>query len=181
MIHWWWQLAENSIRGSVVYGYLKFIKRTWGIEGLKECVEATGVDPDKIKGGQWYSADHTRKILQWVSDTKGQDYVRKSGNYIVKDLGVLSYIVRFTNIKTLLKKAPDSYSDGFTYGSIKVDIGENSAVIKMKDTAVDDYACPAWLGALSGMLEMTRTKGTVEETQCQRKGAPHCEFLMEWE
>ncbi|MBI5000443.1 MAG: DUF2378 family protein [Euryarchaeota archaeon] len=112
--------------------------------------------------------------------TKGVECVEKCGAHTTKDLGALSYIVRFMDIRTVLKKAPESFRDAFSYGSLDVEIGDRRAVIKMKDTAVDDHACPAWLGCFKGVLEVTKTPGTVRETQCQLKGASHCEFLMEW-
>jgi predicted hydrocarbon binding protein len=98
----------------------------------------------------------------------------------VKDLGVLSYIVRFTNITSLLKRAPESYADAFNYGQLEVDIKEKSATIKIIDTAVDEYTCPAWIGAFRGMLELTKTNGTVRKTHCQLNGASHCEFIIKW-
>jgi predicted hydrocarbon binding protein len=68
----------------------------------------------------------------------------------------------------------------FTYGKMDVAIEDRRAVIKMFDTAEHEYSCRTWLGAFKGIMDRTHTKGTVNETQCQRKGAPHCEYVMVW-
>ena len=176
-------MTEMMLRGSVLLGYLKFVKTKWGAQGMKELKEATGLDPASYREGGWYGAGDSEKLLGWIHDTKGPESLVAAGSFLIQNLGFLAYVMRFLNVKTILVRAPESYADAFRYGSIKIDIdGEvKRAVAVMKDVAVDPYACPAWLGAFQGMLEMTKTKGTVKETQCQRKGADHCEFLVEWE
>jgi len=176
-------MDESVLRGSVIIGYLEYIRKTWGKHGLEELHLATGVDLGMFKPGKWYSPGYSESVLRWISEKGGgPEAVTRAGNYIIKHLGFLSYIMRFANITTLLNKAPASYEDGFRYGSITVNrIDDHSAMVIMKDTAVDDYACPAWLGAFRGMLELTKTTGTVREVKCQRKGAERCEFLVEWE
>ena len=99
----------------------------------------------------------------------------------VKNLGLLSYIVAFSDVKSLLRKAPQNYAEAFSYGKMEVSLEDKRAVVRMFDTAEHECSCRTWLGAFKGILERTHTRGTVKETQCQRKGAPHCEYLMEWE
>ena len=144
---------------------MKFVKKTWGKVGVDECLRDTGVDIGKYKEGKWYPIEDSEKILLWIGDKKGGEMVERCGNYTVKDLGILSYIVRFANIKFLLEKASQSYADAFKYGKLVTDIQENQAIIKMKDNHPHKYSCQAWKGCFEGMLEMTKTKGTVEETQ----------------
>lgn len=174
-------MSEDTLRGSVIIGYLNFVKKTWGVQGLNECIQATGADPAKVKEGGWYDFKSSNNILKWINDVKGPEYVVMAGNYLIKNLGMLAYVLRFVNIKTILKRAPEGYSDAFRYGRIRIDIKEKSAKAVMTDVAVDEFACPAWTGALRGMLELTKTKGTVKKTQCQRDGATHCEYEIEWE
>ncbi|MDG6220247.1 MAG: hypothetical protein QCI38_02200 [Candidatus Thermoplasmatota archaeon] len=174
-------MSDLRIRGSVIVGYMQFVKKTWGKAGLEELEKDTNLSIDYFKEGLWYDAEFSNSILAWVRKRGGEEYLKKAGNYLMKNLGFLAYVVRFMNIKTILARAPASYGDAFKYGSVNIDIGDNRAVVTMHDTAVDEHACPAWVGALEGMLELTRTKGTVKETKCQRKGAPNCEFIIEWE
>ena len=128
----------------------------------------------------WYPEKRSADILAWIREKKGIEYVEDCGRYTVKDLGILSYIVRFITIETMLKKAPDSFHDAFNYGQIELEIHDDHAIIKMKDTAIDENTCPAWVGVFKGMLEMTKTKGTVKEIQCELKGSECCIFRMDW-
>ena len=160
---------------------MKFIKKTWGKDGLKECGTAIGFSHKEIREGKWYEDEVGNRVTEWIADNKGEEYVERCGNYMIKDLGMLSYIVGFMDVKSILKRAPESYTDALNYGRLEVDIGESSAVISIKGTApIDKHACLIWLGTFRGVLEITKTKGTVTETKCAKKGAPHCEYLMEW-
>lgn len=174
-------LAERKVKGSVILGYLKYIKRTWGQLGLDECTDFIGLDYDHFEEKRWHDIEQLDKVIQWIGDNKGSKYIERAGNYTVKDLGILSYLVKFASIESLLKKAPKSYHDAYNYGDVEIDIGEKEAVIKMKDVIHGDYSCNGWLGAFKGMMEMTHTTGTVKEVQCQKESASHCEFLMKWD
>ena len=160
---------------------MKYIKKTWGMGGVEECCSALKIDLKVIKEGNWYDIQYSEMILQWIHDNKGPEFVTKAGAHTVKDLGFLAYMVRFANIKSIIKRAPESHKDAFKGGSLKVDIRDNGATITMQDTAVSEYSCLAWLGCFQGTLEMTNTKGTVRDTQCQLKDASNCIFEMEWE
>jgi len=174
-------MSEKNVRGSVIKGYLKYVKRTWGKKGLKECEDFVNINLDNIKDKEWYPQKFDSNILGWIAETKGEKYIERAGYYVMKDLGILSYIVKFVNIKSLLKKAPKSYEDGFDFGKISVDIEENEATIKMKGLAVDDWSCTAWLGAYKAMLDMTNTKGSVEKVKCELEGDNHCEYHIVWD
>ena len=168
-------------RGSVILGYYKYIKKTWGNIGEEECTKAIGLNPDQVKESIWYDIKYSEMILEWIYKNKGEEAVVNCGTYTVKDLGFLSYIVRFANVKKIIGRAPESHSDAFKgNGSLKVDIKDNGALITMRNTAVSEYSCMAWRGCFIGVLDMTNTTGTVIEKQCQLKDADHCEFVMEW-
>ena len=173
---------ELKCRGSVPLGFINYISKTWGQEGLEQFIKDTGMNPKNIKEGQWYDISSSGIVQEWIFKNKGEDQVIKAGTYTIKNQGIFSYIIRFANIKSILKRAPDNYQEVFKCGTMKVDIHENHAIVTMKDVAVNDYSCIAWKGAWIGALEITKTKGTVNETQCQIKdGASHCEFLVEWD
>ncbi len=175
-------MADRNVRGSVIHGYLKYIRKIWGQEGLGECLRATKVNPKNIKEGKWYDVKNSEEVLIWIGDNKGELYVERCGNHTVKDLGILSYIVRFARIESIIRKAPESYADAFDYGRVEVDINteDHRAVINMYETHPHKYSCYAWRGCFKGMLDITKTFGTVEEVKCQLKDDDHCEFLMKW-
>jgi hypothetical protein len=168
----------------VISGYLNYIKKRWGKVGLDDFLkEMETVVPNPLVEKEWYDADISETILGWMAINHGKEHLERCGNTTVKDLGILSYIVRFANIKSLLKLAPKHYCQAFDYGKMNIEVheAEKFAIITMKDTAISEYSCPTWIGAFTGMLEMTKTKGTVSERMCQWKGAPNCEFEMQWE
>ena len=172
---------EQLCRGSVPLGFINYISTTWGQEGLDQFIKDTGMDPKDIKEGQWYDISSSGRVQEWICNNKGEEQVIKAGTYTIKNQGLFSYVIRFANVKSILKRAPENYMEVFKCGIMEVDIQENHAIVTMRDVAVNEYSCIAWKGALIGVLELTKTKGTVKETQCQfREGASHCEFLIEW-
>ncbi|MFH0816652.1 MAG: hypothetical protein V1934_07545 [Methanobacteriota archaeon] len=174
-------MGEKRVRGSVLIGYLKFIRKSWGEQGAMQVRGVVNFDLDKLKESSWYDITCSSAILGWLKNKKGWESVETCGNMTVKDLGMLSYIVAFSNVKSILAKAPANYADAFSYGKMEVDLEDKRAVIRMIDTAEHECSCRTWLGAFKGIMERTHTKGTVKETQCQRRGAPHCVYVMEWE
>ncbi len=176
-------MSEQKIKGGVLKGYMKFIRYQWGADGLAECEGQTGMRLNEIQEEKFYSLEHNEAILKWVHNQKGMEYLTRMGNYTVKNLGVLSHVVRFANIKFLLRKAKENYKDTFNYGSCSVLTDEKSkrATIIFKDTNIIYESCVVWQGALEGMLEITRTKGNVSQAKCQPHGDEYCEYVMKWE
>jgi predicted hydrocarbon binding protein len=54
-------------------------------------------------------------------------------------------------------------------------------VAKLIDFSETKENCVGWQGALEGMLELTKTKGTVKEVKCLCEGGDCCEFEIKWE
>jgi len=169
-------------RGSVIKGYLKFIKRKWGDDGLESVARDCGFKVKDIHENSWYDYEFDFSIRNWIATNKGIEYLERCGNHTVKDLGLLSYIVKFGRIEKLLERLPNHFSHAFARGSVDVHIDSEAkkAVIEMRNAASDDYSCKSWIGAIRGMLEMTNTPGTVEETECCRAGSEACMWDVKW-
>jgi hypothetical protein len=175
-------MSERKLKGGVMLGYYDFIRHQWGEDGVVECLRATGVDPDRLEAEKMYSTEINERLLKWLSGTKGIGYVRKAGNHTVKNLGSLSYLVRFVNIRHFLIKAKENYDDAFQFGEVSVLLdnrGKHASVI-MKDCNTLKESCMAWLGAFEGMMEITRTKGTVKQNKVQCKGDEYDEYILDW-
>ncbi len=172
-------MSEEKVRGDVIKGYIRYIKKTWGQAGVDSYETYADVDSKGLKDNQWYDNELLRKMHLWFAE-KDEKHVRLSSSYCVQNLGLLSYIVKFMNIKKLLKKVPKSYNDGFSYGSLTIDIEENRATARFKDVIIDEYTCDAWKGALEGALLASNTVGTVEPIREEGMGERDCFFLMEW-
>ena len=173
-------MKSRQVKGAVLIGYMKFIRKTWGKEGLEEFISAIDIEP-VIQEDRWYDDVWSTKTLAWISENKGEDYVERSGKFAIMNLGEMSNIVEFLDIRSILKRGSESYMKGFDDGDFIVELGVDNATIKITGSGVDDsYACRAWIGVFKGMLEITKTTGTVREVQCERDGASHCEFIIEW-
>jgi hypothetical protein len=175
-------MTERKLKGGVLLGYMDFISRQWGREGLDECLRAVQMKREDLEPDRFYSLILDEKIMKWIS-SRGMEYVKKSGNHTVKNLGSLAYLVRFVNIKHLLKRAKDNYADTFNFGEVSIMSDEFSkrAIVIMKDCNFIAESSLAWEGAFEGMMEVTRTKGTVKMNKCQVKGDEYDEFLLDWE
>jgi hypothetical protein len=175
-------MTERKLKGGVLLGYLNYIKYEWGQKALEQCLSDTGVKPENIKPDTMYSLTNDEKVMKWIG-SRGLEYVRKSGNFTVKNLGSLAHLVRFVNIKHLLKRAKDNYADTFNFGEVSIlsdEFGKRAVVI-MKDCNFIEESGIAWEGAFEGMLEITRTKGTVKRNRNQVKGDPYDEYILDWE
>mgnify|MGYP000857359707 CR=1 FL=1 len=175
-------MTQRQHKGAVILGYLDFVRHEWGQEGLDECLASANLDAGSIVADELYPIEQGQAVLEWISKRKGIEYVRKAGTHTAKNLGSLAYLVKFVNIKHLLKRAKDNYEETFDYGAISVmtdDFGKRALVI-MKNANFYEESNVAWLGALEGIMEVTRTKGTVKQNKCQMMGDEYDEFLLDW-
>ncbi|MFW6304799.1 MAG: hypothetical protein ACOC1V_03370 [Candidatus Saliniplasma sp.] len=172
-------MADKKIRGDLIKGYFSSVKKFWGEKGLKKCEEYLGVEEKDLKGSVWYPLKYHKKMHEFLSN-RGEKYVIMAARHTTQNLGMLAYLVQFVSIKRLLKKAPKSYYDTFNFGDIEIDIGENSALVKLDDVMFAETSCLAWKGAFLGALDATNTKGTVEIIDHEDKGDEDCFIKIEW-
>ncbi len=175
-------MKDKKIRGVVMEGYFKSIKRQFGEKGVKECAEYVGIDPGDIKEKRWYSAKFHARIHRWIGENKGPESLIIAGKYGIKNMGFLSYLARFISIKTLLKKSPKSYDDAYNFGSMTIETDERNkeALVKLKEVKIDDYSCYGWKGVFLGGLEATKTKGKVKIIDHPEKGENDCFLKIKW-
>ena len=96
---------EKKVRGDMLDTWFKFIKNKWGSEGLDKAFKDIGIG-EKIEVGRYYPFEHYEKLLEWVKETHGERYLQEGGRFIIKNLGLLAYIVRFISIDKIMKKIP---------------------------------------------------------------------------
>lgn len=173
-------MADKMVRGSVFRSYYKFIKKKWGKDGLSECSASVGLDPDDVYDGNWYPIEMNDAIVQWIVKEKGTQNLEPLGVYVSKDMGLLYFVARFLNMKMFLKKFRDIYHEVFDFGDIEIDIKDNGASIRVIDNAYSEHSCDVWVGSFKGMLDVTKTKGTVEKKQCISDGKDHCLYELKW-
>ena len=171
---------NRTVKGCVILGYMDFIRDIWGRDGLDKLL----VDLEmglEIREGEEYYVEWLSHILSWIADNKGEEYIEDAGRYAIANLGGLSHIVDHLDIRTILKDGTQKYATAYNEGNFLVKLHDSSANVIIKGSGSNDkHACKAWVGVFKGMLDVTRTIGTVKEILCERDGAEHCEFLIEW-
>lgn len=173
-------MAERKLKGSVINGYMKFVEKNWGKDGVERCRKETNLAGIEFKDGLLYQNAILQAVIRWISANYGMGYVRKAGNHTVKNLGLLAYIVRFSSVESMLKKAKDAYQEAYGFGEVAMVFKPHHAVACMKDVSEMPENCEGWIGALEALLELTHTKGKVTKVKCQLKGDERCEYEVTW-
>lgn len=172
-------MDEKKAKGAVVNGYLKLIKRKWGIQGVEEAMEYAGIKT-RPKDGEWLSMVRTDKVLEWIAKNKGMEYVREAGKYTAKNMGIFQYLfASIIGMERFLKRAEETYGTIFNFGEIRIKIDGKTATANLKGARFSQYSCTAWEGALLGFMEVTKSHGTVKAL---KPDSPEdCKFFMEWD
>ncbi len=152
-------------KGAVINGYLKFIKKKWGVTGLEDAMRFAGVDRFP-KDAEWVPLEKPEKLLAWIYENKGEKQTTEAGKYATKDLGIFTYIlVSLMSMDRFLKRAKETYYTFFNYGEFILEKTDDGAIITLKNSIKNkysQYSKYSWKGAFMGIMEITGTKGTVE-------------------
>ncbi len=145
---------------------------------MRSAREYAGI-PENLRDGDWISMKKTETLLEWIDKNKGLDYVKEAGAYTGKDMGIFKYLfASVMGIENLLKRAEYNYKTIFNFGEISVDLKDNKeAVVTIKEAQTTPYSCIAWEGALNGLMEVTRTNGTVEPVKADNGD---CKYVLKW-
>jgi predicted hydrocarbon binding protein len=171
---------QRMIKGGVALGYLQFIKRKWGSDGADDCMRSLNFGKLDLVEDRPYPKELVDGIYKWMTANHGNEAILAANRFAVKNIGFMAYIVKFVSIERVLGSVEAGIADALNFGKVEVSIGKNSAIIKMFDINQSELDCLGWRGAFEGMLAMTRTKGSVEEVACMRRGSKHCEFEVKW-
>ncbi len=171
---------ERRTRGSILNGYLKFIKEKYGGSELKVARADMGIDNLNFKDGQYYQDEIIGNILRWINRNKGEDAVKEAGRFLLHNLGILSWMIRFSDFQTLVLKFPKNYSEVYAFGNCEVDASDpNKIKMTLKDVCYYEEACLAWEGICEEALTITKTQGKVSHTFCENRGEKQCVFTIE--
>jgi hypothetical protein len=170
----------NKNKGTILKGYSTFIKKKWGKEGLSDCEKAVGMELSNILDDKWYPQQHTIDLLEWIKDTHGLDFCRQAGYSTVAERGLISFAARILGIEKVLERGKKDFQEAIGYGDVKIQILDKKALVTITGVNQSEPDCQTWLGALQGILFITKTKGSVKKTHCQVKGDTGCVYEMEW-
>lgn len=172
---------ERKTRGRVLNGYLDFIENEWGASTRKVATADIGIDSMDWSDGQYYQDEIVDNILRWIRRNKGEDAVKKAGRAILHNLGILSWMVRFSDVETIAKKFPKNFSEIYAFGSCSVEISQKDRVkLILKDVVFYEERCMVWIGICEEVLAITKTEGKVTHPKCQLKGDDVCEYIIEY-
>lgn len=171
---------EKLTRGDAILSYFTYIRKKWGQEGLEQMFEDTKV-PENLTAKEFYPDEEMIKVLDWIKDEHGEKALEEGGRFVVKNLGIIAWLVRLANMKFIMKRFEKNYKELYTFGRIETDTSqENKATLRMYDVYSGPSRCIAWKGVSKGALELTNTKGTAKKTKCVGKGDDCCEYTFEW-
>jgi hypothetical protein len=168
----------KKAKGVVLNGYLKFIKRKWGFQGMEDAMKYAGIE-DMPYDSQWLPVEVFDRVLEWVKVNKGIGMVTEAARYSAKDLGVFVHLfTSVMSIESLLKRTKETYPTMFNYGDIDINIKDRKAEVVLKDVVTTGCECQAWKGGLIGLLELSRNKGTVVELPSENP--LDCRYEIDW-
>jgi predicted hydrocarbon binding protein len=174
----WGDVMERKVRGSILNSYMGFVTKKWGKDGYRLCMSDIGLWGE-FRDGNYYQDAIRENILRWMAREKGEEYLRECGKYIATNLGILSWLVRFADPKTIASKFPKNFSEIYSYGKMETITDTDGVIIlKLYELCRIKECCEVWHGVCEGILESTKTKGTVEEVKCSIDGAQYCEFKI---
>ncbi len=169
---------ERKVRGSILNSYMGFVTKKWGRDGYRLCMSDIGLWGE-FRDGNYYQDAIRENILRWISREKGEEYLKECGKFIATNLGILSWLVRFSDPKTIANRVPKNFSEIYSYGRIETNTDKDGEiVVRLFDVCRIRESCEVWFGVCEGILEATKTNGSVEETKCALKGDSYCEFKI---
>ncbi|MCK4717425.1 MAG: DUF2378 family protein [Thermoplasmata archaeon] len=172
--------SEKLTRGSAINGFVKYIKNKWGAEGERQCRSDIGLKI-VLKDNSYYPDRILQNILTWIAKEKGMDYVREGGKYTTMHLGMISWLMRFADMKTIAKRLPSNYREVYNFGKAEVDISEEHKIyLRLWDVVTYEAAYASWIGVCEGTLEASKTKGKVTIIKNSLEGDEYAEFLIEY-
>ena len=157
-------MENRMIKGAVFNAYISFIKKKWGKDGVANAMKYVNMK-EKPKDGEWISLKKTHGLLEWIEKEHGSEYIVEAGNWTMKGVsGDFRFILlSIMNFERALDKGPKNISKVLFKGSeIEIQKDGKKAVIKLKGLKIDERSCLAWKGALLGVMDVTKTNGTVE-------------------
>jgi hypothetical protein len=171
---------ERKVRGSILNSYMGFVTKKWGKEGFRRCMCDIGLWGE-FRDGNYYQDEIRENIIRWIAREKGEEYLRECGKFVVSNLGILSWLVRFSDPKTLANKFPKNFSEVYSYGRVEtISDKENEITLRLYDLNRIKESCEIWFGVCEGALDMTKTRGTVKKTKCSTDGDKFCEYVINY-
>jgi uncharacterized protein (TIGR02265 family) len=189
-----WTVHRRKVKGTLLIARLKFVLSR-GDGEAKRVLGMLGDDDRSVLGGRllpsgWYPAGLLRRlevIAALVVGGDGREAYLEMGRFTASlnlgPLGMQRPFVREGNPHFLLSNLPHIY--GTQHGSGHrhyLRAGPSSAILHHFDTEeADPTDCLTTVGWLERAVAICGGSGTaVVERECRARGAPCCEFAIDW-
>ncbi len=185
-------MEERHVKGVHLVNVFKFVKWKRGILGVKRFLEEwhgqaghQKITEQAFIEKEWYDYELYLELLKVADKSVGKGDLSKIyevGYWNIKNLGHLSYVAMAPDIHEFMSSAMKNWHSVYDFGSVKAIVDEEKKlVIRYLGFPKAPEKCQYFLGSLTGMMEICRLKGTVEQTACNTKGDDYCEFALTWE
>lgn len=174
-------MSERMVSGVTITGYLNFIKKTKGKDGLNQCLRETNLDVIEVKNPLKYPYEYQVNVLKWIQKNQGDDAVVRAGRFAATDLGPLKLLAKLKSMEGMMEIAADRYHKTIYFGDIDLEkVADRHIMITLTDAANDKVNCMAWRGVFKGCGDLTGNKTTVIEKECVFRGDKACVFSVKW-
>ena len=182
-----------TVKGSPVRSLQKFLETELTPE-QRETVLASLPAPfaTRLRGPVLATETIPIAVLNQMAETaaraKGEAldaFARRAGREAANDAvkGIYRFFALTMTPASLLTKASTMWSTLNNRGTMQVgDRTDRGATLKLLDYPSEAAHCARVTGWIERMAEMTGAKDVrVEQTQCYAKGAPHCQWTINWQ
>jgi hypothetical protein len=156
-------VEDRKVRGFVMLGLSKFIKKRWGLEGIRDCSSSSCVNLEQVKPSGWYDMVEMNKMYAWLIDKKGIENVEASGFHIMKERGLFTNIDDYMTPRSLLEHTKKEYREMFNFGRFDTEFDLRVVKVTISDFSQNNGDCLIWGGIFKGILAVTNKKGQVKE------------------
>ena len=176
-------MSQREVAGAAITGYLNYVKKAKGSEGLNSCLRQTQLDVIGIKEPLRYPYDYQIRVLKWIQANQGDEALVRAGRFAATDIGVLKFFARFASVEGIMKNAEERYKKTLFFGSIETKLMEpGHAEVVITDGNDDRVNCIAWKGVLMGLGDLAKLKRMeVKEVKCRFiDGGDMCIYDCRW-
>ena len=184
----------GNIRGLSLSSAVKYVKTTYGDEGLAKVIEAMPEEYRKHFSGdrepmQWYPMKGQEAFMHATEKTFGKgDYQEcaKIGRFSCEDAfgGLYKMFLEMGKPHTIIRRGPLAWRLINETGELEIEVMSEQET-KAKITEFEDPdKCHCWylVGYFEKILELSGGKNVkVKELQCMLEGADCCEYEATWE
>jgi len=184
----------GNIRGVAFSAIVKYVKETYGREGIQKILDNLADEDKKVMEGKfesmhWYPGSAFVKFISIADKVCGEgDYKvcymtgREVAEYIFG--GVYRMFLEIGKPHTVIRRGPLAWRLMNSTGELEIEILQEDFT-RAKLVGFEDYSkahCWHVVGLFQRVIELSGARNVdVKEIQCRTEGAEYCGFEARWE